>query len=86
MDAHHQLAMIFWRREDWDTSLLHWQRLLSLDACYEAAHYGIMRCYLQQGKRELALRQFQACSQILHEELQTTPKASIQKLYRSIIG
>lgn len=86
MDAHHQLAMIAWRREDWDESLIHWQRLLSLDICYEAAHYGIMRCYLQQGKRELALRQFQSCSQILQEELSTTPKASLQKLYRSIIG
>lgn len=86
MDAHHQLAMIAWRREDWDDSLLHWQRLLSLDICDETAHYGIMRCYLQQGKRELALRQFQSCSQILKEELSTTPKASLQKLYRSIVG
>jgi DNA-binding SARP family transcriptional activator len=86
MDAHHQLAMIAWRAEDWDESLLHWQRLLALDICYEAAHYGIMRCYIQQGKRELALRQFQSCSQILQEELSTTPKASLQKLYRSIAG
>lgn len=86
MDAHHQLARIAWRREEWDDSLLHWQRLVALDVCYEAAHYGIMRCYLQQGKRELALRQFQSCSQILQEELSTPPKASLQKLYRSIIG
>ncbi|MEO9028673.1 MAG: tetratricopeptide repeat protein [Ktedonobacteraceae bacterium] len=86
MDAHHQLAFIAWRREDWDNSLHHWQHLLVMDACHETAHYGIMRCYLQQGKRELALRQFQSCSQILREELQTTPKASLQKLYRSIIG
>jgi DNA-binding SARP family transcriptional activator len=86
MDAHHQLAMICWRREDWDESLLHWQRLLSLDVCYEAAHYGVMRCYMQLGKRELALRQFQSCSQILQAELSTTPKASLQKLYRSILS
>lgn len=86
MDAHHQLAMIAWRREDWDDSLLHWQQLLALDICYEAAHYGIMRCYLQQGKREMALRQFQSCSQILRDELSTTPNASLQKLYRSIIS
>lgn len=86
MDAHHQLALIAWRRKDWGDSLQHWQRLLVIDACHEAAHYGIMRCYLQQGKREQALRQFQSCSQILREELQAAPKASLQKLYQSIIG
>ncbi|MBA2394852.1 MAG: tetratricopeptide repeat protein, partial [Ktedonobacteraceae bacterium] len=85
MDAHHQLARIAWRGEDWEDSLLHWQRLVALDVCYEAAHYGIMRCYLQQGKRELALRQFQSCNQILQEELSTTPKAALQKLYHSIL-
>ncbi|HJT55084.1 MAG TPA: BTAD domain-containing putative transcriptional regulator [Ktedonobacteraceae bacterium] len=86
MDAHHQLALIAWRHKNWDDSLQHWQSLLAVDSCHEAAHYGIMRCYLQQGKREQALRQFQTCSQILMEELQTTPRASLQKLYQSILG
>lgn len=52
MDARHQLALIAWRREDWEGSLHHWQHLLSMDSCDEKAHYGIMRCYLQKGKRE----------------------------------
>ncbi|HEU5227957.1 MAG TPA: tetratricopeptide repeat protein [Ktedonobacteraceae bacterium] len=84
MDAHHQLALIDWRREDWESSLQHWTHLLAVDPCHEAAHYGIMRCYLQQGKREQALRQFQRCSQNLREELHTTPGSSLQKLYRSL--
>jgi LuxR family maltose regulon positive regulatory protein len=86
IDAHHQLALIAWRRKDWDESVHHWQRLLTVDACSEEAHEGIMRCYLQQGKRELALRQFQACNQVLWEELQVRPGAALQKLYRIIAG
>jgi LuxR family transcriptional regulator, maltose regulon positive regulatory protein len=84
IDAHHQLAQIAWRKEDWKDSLQHWQHLLTLDSCDERAHYGIMHCYLQQNKREMALRQFQRCSQNLQEELQTTPGSALQKLYRSI--
>lgn len=86
IDAHHQLALLAWRQEDWESSLHYWQRLLALDSCHEAAHYGIMRCYLHQGKRELALRQFQACSQHLQEELQATPGVPLQKLYQRIVG
>ncbi|HLG63747.1 MAG TPA: BTAD domain-containing putative transcriptional regulator [Ktedonosporobacter sp.] len=84
MDARHQLALIAWRREDWESSMQHWTHLLIVDPCHEAAHYGIMRCYLQQGKREQALRQFQRCRQNLQDELHTTPGTSLQKLYRSL--
>jgi LuxR family transcriptional regulator, maltose regulon positive regulatory protein len=85
MDAHHQLALLAWRREDWEDSLHHWQYLLMMDPCYELAHYNIMRCYLQQGKRKFALRQFQRCSLNLREELNIAPSAVMQELYQSII-
>ncbi|HET8839892.1 MAG TPA: BTAD domain-containing putative transcriptional regulator, partial [Ktedonobacteraceae bacterium] len=85
IDAHHQLALIAWQRESWEDSLHHWQKLLLVDPCSELAHYNIMRCYLQQGQRGLALRQFQRCSLDLQEELHIAPGASIQKLYQSII-
>lgn len=84
MEAHHQLALIAWRRELWDESLQHWQHLLTLDPCLETAHYGIMRCYLRQGKRDLALRQYQRCSRELHEQLKAQPGPSLQKLYQRI--
>ncbi|HEY1351800.1 MAG TPA: tetratricopeptide repeat protein, partial [Ktedonobacteraceae bacterium] len=51
MDGREQLALLAWREECWDESIEHWQLLLSLDPCFEKAHYGIMRCYLRQGKR-----------------------------------
>lgn len=85
MDALQQLALIAWRNELWEESLQQWQHLLAMDTCFEKAHYGIMRCYLQLGKRELALRQYQRCCQYLQEELHVAPNASIQKLYQRII-
>jgi LuxR family maltose regulon positive regulatory protein len=84
MDGREQLALLAWREECWDESIEHWQYLLSVDPCFEKAHYGIMRCYLRQGKRELALRQYQSCCQNLQAELQTTPGPAIKKLYQQI--
>lgn len=84
LEAHHQLALIAWRSEKWDESLLHWQHLLTIDPYLETAHYGIMRCYLRQGRRNLALRQYQRCSRELHEQLNIKPGLQLQKLYHRL--
>ncbi len=86
LEAHQQLALIAWRAEELDESILHWQQMLALDNWLEEAHYGLMRCYARQGKRGLALRQYQRCKEVLQEEFATTPKASIQSFYQRLIG
>lgn len=86
LDARQQLALIAWRGEHWEESLQHWQHILAIDSCFEKAHYGLMRCYLQLGKRELALRQYQRCCQNLQEGLQTTPSPFTRRLHQKIIG
>lgn len=50
------------------------------------AHYGLMRCYAHQGKRGLALRQYQHCADILLEELAVLPKPALQKFYQRLSG
>ncbi|HEY1348434.1 MAG TPA: BTAD domain-containing putative transcriptional regulator [Ktedonobacteraceae bacterium] len=82
MDARHQLALIAWRNEQVEISLQHWQHLLTLDSCNEKAYYGIIRCYLRQGQRDLALKQYQRCKQNLQETLQVTPGAALQRLHQ----
>ncbi|HEY1349862.1 MAG TPA: BTAD domain-containing putative transcriptional regulator [Ktedonobacteraceae bacterium] len=86
LDARQQLALVAWRAEDFDESIVHWQHILAIDSWLEEAHYGLMRCYLRQGKRGLALRQYQRCKDILAREFGTTPKASIQNLYQRLMG
>lgn len=80
MEAHRQLALIAWHGEEWEKCLLHWQHLLTLDPCLEAAHYGVMRSYLRQGKRNMALRQYQRCCKELREQLGIEPGPALQKL------
>ena len=84
--ARQQLARMAWRREQFDESATHWQHILTVDKCLEEAHYGLMRCYLRQGKRGLALRQYQRCVHALREELAVTPGATIQALYNRLVG
>lgn len=85
MDACQHLACIAWRGECWEESLQHWRHILAIDVCSQKAHYGIMRCYLRLGKKELALRQYQICVQKLREELHIMPKQSLQELYQRIL-
>lgn len=85
MDALMQLARIEWRREQFESCLSYWQRLLAVDNTLEQAHYGVMCCYVKLGKRTLALRQYQRCLKILQEEFATTPDPAIQKLYQKLL-
>lgn len=86
LEARHQLAQIAWRAEQFDESIVHWQQMLAVDNWLEEAHYGLMRCYARQGKRGLALRQYQRCKEIVHQEFGAAPRASIQNLYQRLIG
>ncbi|GCE14964.1 BTAD domain-containing putative transcriptional regulator [Tengunoibacter tsumagoiensis] len=85
VNARKEIAFITWRDENFDESLHHWQQLLNIDDCSEEAHYGLMRCYQRLGKRELAIRQYQHCTEVLQRELSITPGPTLQKLYRRLI-
>lgn len=60
------------------------QKVLARDICHQEAHRRLMRCYLAQGQRHLAVRQYQACVQALKEELDLTPSEDTVALYRRI--
>lgn len=86
LEAREQLANLAWCNGEFDESILHWQHLLAVDNCLENAHYGLMRCYVQQGKRELALRQYQRCREILQNELAIQPGNAIERLYHKLFS
>ncbi|MGH2479243.1 MAG: bacterial transcriptional activator domain-containing protein, partial [Ktedonobacteraceae bacterium] len=86
LDARQQLALIAWRAEENEESAEHWRQMLAVDTCLEEAHYGLMRCYIRQGKRGLALRQYQRCTETLQQELGALPGTAIQNLYRRLMG
>jgi ATP/maltotriose-dependent transcriptional regulator MalT/DNA-binding SARP family transcriptional activator len=84
LEARQHLAHILWREERFEECIIHWQQVLAVDDCLEEAHYGLMRCYLRQGKRGLALRQYQRCCEVLHEGLALRPGPTIQHLYERL--
>jgi ATP/maltotriose-dependent transcriptional regulator MalT/two-component SAPR family response regulator len=86
LEALRHLAQAAWRQKDFERSLSYWRKALSVDNCLEQAHHGIMLCYMAQGKRSAALRQYQVCKEILRQELRVEPGASLQGLYQRLRG
>ena len=62
------------------------RKVLEKDRCYEAAHRRLMKCYLAQGQRQLAIRQYQICVQSLREELNILPSEKTRSLYERIVS
>jgi DNA-binding SARP family transcriptional activator len=59
---------------------------LAQDNCYEEMHRRLMECYLAQGRRGLAARQYQAYVQALRIELDVPPSPEIQRFYQQMIN
>lgn len=55
--------------------------LLSTDPCREDAHRLVMRCYVRQGERIQALRQYRLCETILRSEFAIAPEAATTALF-----
>ena len=60
------------------------QKMLLKDDCREDAHRRLMRCYYQQGKRTLALRQYKICKEVLAQVLDIPPMPETTSLYKKI--
>ena len=60
------------------------RRLLALDPLQEQVHRALMRLYIDQGDRSMALKQYQACREVLKAELGIEPEAETQTLHEEI--
>ncbi len=85
LDIRQELAQLALRQKQFAESLDHWQHMLAVDNCLEEAYDGLIRCYLLQGKRSLALRQYQRCLESLKNELGVEPGPALQRLYQQLI-
>lgn len=59
-------------------------RILDLDPLDEAAHRQVMLIHARSGQRHAAIRQYQACRQVLQEELGLDPEPATEALYQRI--
>ena len=61
-------------------------QLVELEPFHEPAHRALMRLHHRQGRRALALRQYQLCVQILRRELGAEPEEETRALYQEIVA
>jgi TolB-like protein/DNA-binding SARP family transcriptional activator/Flp pilus assembly protein TadD len=56
-------------------------RLLEIDPLQEHAHRALMRLYLRQGERALALKQYEICHQTLMREVDSEPDEETRQVW-----
>ena len=62
------------------------QRLLALDSLRESSHRQLMKAYASQGEKGLALKQFDVCKKLLHDDLGVDLAEETEGLKRQILG
>jgi DNA-binding SARP family transcriptional activator len=79
-----RLADHFFSLDDYNACLRYANRLLENDACREDAHRLLMCCYMRQGERAQALRQYRLCENILRAEFDAAPERRTTLLYDQV--
>ncbi len=64
-----------------DKSIELYRRALRLDPAREQNHQGLMAALLATGRRDEALRQYEACKETLRRELDVNPLPETEHLY-----
>jgi len=85
LDILDRLSQYYFKQEAFAMCIDLCHKLLGEDNCREDAHRRLMRCYLLQGQRHLALRQYQLCIETLQRELDVPPMPATSELYQQIL-
>jgi DNA-binding SARP family transcriptional activator len=72
-------------RNNFDQAIDYGQKILRHDPLREEIHRNLMRLYLGNGQRGLAIRQYSLCREVLIEQLGIEPLEETQSLYLRII-
>jgi DNA-binding SARP family transcriptional activator len=86
LEALHRLARHHVERGEHPAAILLCQRALVEESCDEESHQMLMACYMAQGLRHLAVRQFQICANALKTELGLTPSEELEAFYRRVVA
>jgi DNA-binding SARP family transcriptional activator len=86
LEALHRLARHHVERGEQPAAILLCQRALVEESCDEESHHMLMACYMAQGLRHLAVRQFQICANTLKMELGLTPSEELEAFYRRVVA
>lgn len=79
-----QLVDLYSLQADYKQAITYAIRDLALDPLDEVRQRSLMRLYAQDGQRSAALRQYQDCVRLLHDELGVEPMPETTALYEQI--
>jgi DNA-binding SARP family transcriptional activator len=71
---------------NFELSLVYGQSILDLEPLREEVHRDLMRLYMLNGQRALAVQQYEACCRALAKELGIDPMQETRQLYQQIIA
>ena len=86
LEALQYLARYHYDCGDYAAALLLCQRALAEESCDEEAHHLVMACYVAQGLRHLAVRQYQVYVSTLKTELDLAPSEDLTAFYRRTVA
>lgn len=86
LDINDRLSEYYIQQGEYAAAIALCQKALEKDNCHEAAYRRLMRCYIYQNQRHLAVRQYQLCQEVLRAEIDLAPSAETVALYRQIVG
>jgi DNA-binding SARP family transcriptional activator len=86
LEALHRLARYHVERGEHPAAILLCQRALVEESCDEESHQALMACYMAQGLRHLAVRQFQICANTLKTELGLAPSEELESFYKQVVA
>ena len=69
-----------------EDSVARWSDVLRGDPHNESAHRHLMNLYMQSGRRQQALLQYERCRELIGEELGIEPEDATSRLYEEILN
>lgn len=85
LDGLYYLMRYFDYQHDFAKTLTYGREILNCDPLREDIHRQMMRAYMQNGQRSLAVRQYKLCCQLLTTELNILPMPETQELFKQIV-
>jgi DNA-binding SARP family transcriptional activator/predicted ATPase/Tfp pilus assembly protein PilF len=72
------------QRSNYEAGISWARRILALEACDEQTHRQLMQMLARSGQRHTAIRQYQLCREVLHQELGLEPEPATNALFERI--
>jgi DNA-binding SARP family transcriptional activator len=69
----------------YEKGLVYGRQILKMDPLREEIHRDMIRLYLANGQRAMAVRQYETCSEILRHQLKIEPMEETKRLYTQIV-